>query len=97
MELNEGEPPPEWISEQPELFIWLEPIMRAFLDLHTRRSFGMGGANPIAISDINAYFQMFDIVTLEEKRYYLRMIGLLDNLYLRLEAERQQREAKSKK
>lgn len=68
--------------------------MSAFIALHNRRSFGMGGANPISLMDIEAYFRMFDIEDLQEKRYHLHMVNALDNLYLRLESERQAREAK---
>lgn len=88
---------PEWIANQPQLYIWLEKVMSAFLTLHNRRSFGMGGANPIPLVEIEAYFRMFSITTMREKRYYLHLINALDGLYLRLESERQQREAKAKK
>lgn len=79
------------------MFVWLGDVMECFIALHNRRGFGMSGASPISLVDIDAYFRMFDIAKTEEKRYYLRMVGALDSLYLRLEAERQQREAKNRK
>lgn len=55
-----------------------------FLDLHTGRSYGPGGPNPLAWADIKAWN---DLLRLDLKEWEVRAIKALDLLWLRVLGE----------
>lgn len=62
--------------------------LHAFNDLSARRSYFMGGANPISVGDISAYAQLcggFDSPT--AKRVLFRHICAMDTTYLAVTSE----------
>ena len=55
---------------------------RAFHVLSASRQLGMGVVGPIALSEILAYFVMYEVSDYEERETYVTMIQALDSVYL---------------
>lgn len=54
----------------------------AFHDLSAGRTFGYGVANPIQVSEIEAYLRLLGVESREERLKYLRLVRKLDGVYL---------------
>jgi hypothetical protein len=57
----------------------------------------MGGHNPITISEVRNYLDVVGIDTTDERAKYLRVIQLLDSIYLTDAAEKVKAQQKNKK
>jgi hypothetical protein len=75
---------------QPILHNWLCDVVQCFLTLHTQRTRGEYGSNPISITDMQACFALLEV---DNKKQYLQMILALDKYYLRFEHEQRKRES----
>lgn len=64
------------------------PYMDAFYALNASRANGMGGAEPIPISEVLAYLQLVGIASISARAKYLRLIQKLDATYLKHHAEK---------
>jgi len=59
-------------------------IWSSFLDLHTGRSYGANGPNPLSWSDVKAWDDLMDVGL---KEWEVRAIKALDLLWLRVMGE----------
>ncbi len=73
----------EALENQPRLKPWLAEYYRAFNALSSSRQVGMGGVGPIPMSEMAAYFEVFEVRDLEERDTYITMIQALDSVYLK--------------
>lgn len=48
----------------------------------------MGGVGPIPLTEIEAYLKLYNIVDLDEREYFIKMIKALDSEYISLMNER---------
>lgn len=64
--------------EVPELSYWLEPVYKAFTDLSRSRLVGFA-ANPLTVSDIEAYLRLRGITDLDERLEWFDLLKMLDN------------------
>lgn len=89
-------PPP--LLRRPKLKAGDQDYLDAFYSCsHSRQSSGMGGANPILLSEVGAYLSLVGIDTRDERLKYLRIIQRLDTVYLTEAAERAKAKTKNKK
>jgi hypothetical protein len=73
-------PPP--LKNRPKLRITDAPFSEAFFTLHAARVFGHAAPNPISLQEVSAYCFLHGIASATEKAKYLRLIQLLDQVYL---------------
>jgi hypothetical protein len=71
----------EQLDKKPELYTDLYSDYNAFLFLSASRTSGFG-PSAIAISEIYAYMQMFEIDDYQQRRRFLNHIKILDSVYL---------------
>jgi len=89
-------PPP--LLRRPKLKRDDQDFLSAFYACnHSRQSGGMGGHNPITISEVRNYLDVVGIDTTDERAKYLRVIQLLDSIYLTDAAEKVKAQQKNKK
>ncbi len=69
---------------KPEDFTYRE----AFFTLNNSRTAGMGGANPLAISEILSLVSMGGIAYIGDRVKYLRLIQQMDRTFLEFHAEK---------
>lgn len=60
--------------------------------LHGSRQYTMGGAGPIPLSEVLAYFQMFGVRDEDEREEMVAFIRALDSEWLAAERERAEEE-----
>lgn len=73
---------PDALRNKPRLRPWLAEYYRAFQVLTSSRSVGMGGVGAIPLSEIAAYFELFEVHDPDERYAYVTMIKALDSAYL---------------
>src|SRR6188508_1017219 len=78
----EGKDPPA-LRNRPEPTQWTLSYFHAFNTLSASRPMGMGAVGAIPVSEMHAYFLLFDITDLDERSTYIKMIQALDAVYLR--------------
>jgi hypothetical protein len=84
------------LKNKPKLVPWAVEYYRAFHTLSSSRPMGMGGVGPIPISEVLAYFEVFEVRDPDERETYVTMIQALDSVYLQKQSERSGSGAKSK-
>ncbi|MBT2321290.1 hypothetical protein J7E62_02815 [Variovorax paradoxus] len=70
------------LLSRPKLRITDVPFADAFYALHASRTFGAAAPNPISIAEIWAFVSFQGIASRQERSEYLRLIQLLDQVYL---------------
>ena len=85
---NADAPIPDSIAKAPELFEGSFDIWRAFATLSQSRTYNFSGSNPLQVSEILAYFEMFGISDFEEREELVYLIKELDSEFLKDEANR---------
>lgn len=73
---------PAALRKRPKLLLTDRPYADAFHALHTARSFGPAAPNPIPIQEVSAFCVLLGIAPASERAKYLRLIQLLDKVYL---------------
>lgn len=74
---------PEALRNKPRLKPWLGDYYKAFNLLSTSRQLGMGAAGAIPMSEMMAYFEVFEVHDLDERETTITMIKALDSVYLK--------------
>jgi len=74
---------PKALQDRPKLNRWVAEYYKAFAVLSDSRSILQGGVGPIPLSEIFAYFQMFEITDLEERERFTTMVKALDRVYIK--------------
>ena len=64
------------------------PYQGAFLSLHSARTFGMSGPDPIRVTEVLAYLELVGIASPEHRAKYLRLIQTQDAVFLENHAEK---------
>jgi|GEM_PF-5238538 len=77
----------------PELYPDLVLDYEAFWILNSTRTYGMSMPNPISMSEIKNFMDIFDINEFESKKNFVRRIKILDNAYLNAIHEKQKKNA----
>lgn len=83
-----GRSVPSGYTSRPRLKEVDAPFIDAFYTLSAARASGMGGVNPIPISEVLAYLTLVGIASAEQRSKYLRLIQRLDSTYLTHMAEK---------
>lgn len=74
---------PAALLSQPKLqFLDLE-FLTAFRELDAARSVGFSAPDPIPVSEVKAYCDLRGIVSSELRAKYLKLIRVLDRVYLK--------------
>ncbi len=73
---------PAALLSRPKLRVTDVPFADAFYALHAARTFGAAAPNPISLAEIWAYVSFQGIASPAERSKYLRLIQLLDQVYL---------------
>ncbi|VTU32284.1 hypothetical protein H4CHR_02981 [Variovorax sp. PBS-H4] len=73
---------PAALQKRPKIRVTDAPFSEAFFTLHSARTFGAAAPNPISLQEIVAYCSLQGIDSKAEKAKYLRLIQLLDQVYL---------------
>ena len=81
--LREQGQEPEALKTKPRLRPWLSGYYAAFNLLSSSRQLGMGAVGAIPMSEIAAYFEMFEVHDLDERETTITMIKALDSVYLK--------------
>lgn len=81
---------PDALLKRPGLPAPLVYYIRAFYDISRGRQMTMGGAGPIALSEILAYMQIHEIEGLQERAAFMRLMLRLDTVYLEHQAKKQE-------
>ncbi|WP_298983488.1 hypothetical protein [uncultured Roseibium sp.] len=76
-----GKVPPA-LKRKPELFEDLRLVWEAFKTLSPARQYYNGAPQPIPLSEILAYCQMFEINDLEERREFAEFIIEMDTVFI---------------
>jgi hypothetical protein len=76
-----GELPPA-LANRPSLTVWQYYFWEAYHIVSNSRSFHSAGVAGIPLSQILAYFEIYDIKDLELRNLYLYHIQRLDSAYL---------------
>lgn len=76
------------LKARPRIRVTDVPFSDAFYQLNQARVYGHAAPNPIAVSEIAAYCSMQGIASQGERSKYLRLIQLLDQVYLTHWAEK---------
>ena len=79
---------PAALKSRPKLRLTDAPFAEAFFALSSARTYGAAAPNPISISEIWAYVSFQGIASQAERSKYLRLIQLLDQVYLTHWAEK---------
>lgn len=79
--IDQGEEPPPAYYEMPTLYQDLFDTFKIFEVLNSTRQVGFQ-ANPIQISEIVAYCELFGITDLEYKRILIERIQIMDKAFL---------------
>lgn len=79
---------PAALQKRPKIRLTDIPYSEAFSTLNASRVFGHAAPNPISLQEIAAYCQLMGIASREERAKYLRLIQLLDRVYLTHWAEK---------
>jgi hypothetical protein len=79
---------PQALENAPPYYDWMRPYMEGFFMLSGCRTYGMG-ANPISMSDILAYIQIY---TPYNPHQFIRYIKRMDNAYLTTVSKKQEQE-----
>lgn len=58
------------------------PYQEAFFALSAARGSGMGGPNPIPVSELLAYLNLMGIASYTARSKYLRLVQQMDSTYL---------------
>jgi hypothetical protein len=87
LEQSLGFAPPA-LANRPHLEPPLRWYLSAFYDLSRGRQLTMGGAGPIAISEMAAYIQIFGMDSLEDRQWFVTIMGQLDSVYLEHQAKK---------
>lgn len=77
-----GVKPPALLSQPKLQFLDLE-FLDAFRVLDECRTFGFSAPSPIMVSEIQAYCDLKGIVSLPLRAKYLKLIRVLDRVYLK--------------
>jgi len=78
---------PAALQRRPKLYPWCVHYLEAFHTLSGSRALGFGGAGPIPLSEIRAYFEIFE-VPLDDRPVWVRMMRALDAVWLQRESKR---------
>lgn len=70
------------LRNRPRLKAWNLDYYNAFNVLSSSRPSGMGGVGPIPLSEILAYFSIFEIHDPDDRVTYITMMQSLDSVYL---------------
>lgn len=73
---------PSGLVNRPELQSEDVKYVNIFWTLHAGRSYGMAGALPLQISEIDAYYRLIDEVDSEERTRGLMFMQRMDQVYL---------------
>ena len=79
---------PAALKNRPKLRVTDVPFAEAFFALHAARTFGASAPNPISLAEIWAFVSFQGIASIEERSKYLRLIQLLDKIFLEHWAEK---------
>lgn len=83
---------------EPKLKRFDQAYLDAFFSLsHSRQSAGMGGPSPILVSEILAYLALEGIDSRDERLKYLRIVQLLDSVFLNDAADKIKQQTKNNK
>lgn len=81
---------PRAIQNRPTLDDHLVFYFEAFQDLSRSRSYSQAGPQPIAMGEVLAYCQMFDIQGYEFRKRLLALVQALDRTYREVVSEQAQ-------
>ena len=73
---------PAPLVTRPRLAITDAPFIEAFFTISSTRTFGFSAPNPIQIAEVAAYCSVLGIASQPERAKYLRLIQMLDQVYL---------------
>jgi hypothetical protein len=79
---------PQALEKAPPYYEWMHPYMEGFFMLSSCRTYGMG-ANPLSMSDILAYIQIYNPYN---PLQFIRYIKRMDNAYLDAQSKKQEQE-----
>jgi hypothetical protein len=82
MKLQEAGQKVPALENKPYLSRWTMPYMEAFNVLSDSRSSGFGGVGPIPLSEIRSYMEIYEIVDIDERERFIKMVKALDSEYL---------------
>lgn len=78
------------LASKPKLFADLELDYSAFHILNASRTAGFSGPNPLQLTEILAFMEMFKIRMLSERRLLIKRIRILDRAYMNYFDEEQE-------
>ena len=79
---------PKALESRPVVYDWMVEYLKAFDTLNATRQFGMG-PNPIQLSEILAYLQVFET---DDPEVMIHYTLLMDQSFLTAQAEKRTRE-----
>lgn len=89
---------PDALLTRPKLHPWVEWYYEAFWLVDAGRPVYQGSIGRIPLTEISAYFQVFDVGETESRKLFIKTIRALDSVYVRIVNERIKRDiAKERK
>ena len=85
---------PSGLLNKPELKSEEVSYVNMFWTLHAGRSYGMSGALPLQISEIDAYYRLIDEIDSEERMRGLMYMQRMDQVYLEHASKKAETKAK---
>lgn len=78
---------PSAFENKPELYEDSVPYWTAFLNLSVSRLFNEMGPMPLAVSDIEAYLNIYGVCDIDRRIAYYEAVVALDNQWLKFQRE----------
>jgi hypothetical protein len=89
---------PEALAKRPELPVELRHWLEVFYFLNTDRPIGgMGGVGYIPFSSKARYCDEYGVTSVEDRDWFFRLIGRLDQTYMEYQAEKAESKSASEK
>lgn len=85
---------PKGLLEKPSLDEGVVRFWIAYSTLNNSRTYHMGGANPIQVSEVKAYFDLIGESDTDYRETALRHIKRLDNMFIDDEVRKSKAKAK---
>ena len=77
------------LEERPSLYGDLASIWKAFWQLNATRSHGMGGSQPLQLTEMKAYLELFPDFDAKD---FIEIMILMDSIFLNYMGEQQEKE-----